>query len=67
MTRAIYYIKMFLLLPQLMSREFITDLEKRQIERMATYIIHLYGQYFLETALTTAAPRLDMEFWRNAK
>ena len=34
---------------------------------MDTNIILLYGQYFLETALTTSAPRLDMEFWRNAK
>ena len=65
MAKAIYYIKIFLLLPELMSREFITDLEKRQIEQMATYIILLYGQYFLETALTTTAPRLDIEFWRN--
>ena len=41
MAKAIYYIKMFLLLPELMSREFITDLEKRQIERMATFITDL--------------------------
>ena len=30
MAKAIYYIKMFLLLLELMSREFITELEKRQ-------------------------------------
>ena len=34
---------------------------------MATYIILFYGQYFLETAQTTAAPRVGMKFWRNTK
>ena len=33
---------------------------------MAIFIILIYGQYFLQTALTAAAPRIDLEFWRNS-
>ena len=32
---------------------------------MATFIVLVYGQYFLQTALTAAAPINDRNFWRN--
>jgi hypothetical protein len=66
MAKSIYYIKMYMLLPQLLNRSLITQLQANQIERMATFIFLIYGQYFLQTALTAAAPRLDLDFWRNA-
>ncbi len=66
MAKSIYYIKMFMLTPQLLNQTLITRFVANKIKRMATYIILLYGQYFLQTALTTAAPRIDLEFWRNA-
>ena len=67
MSKAIYFIKMFMLLPQLTQLDLITNVESVAIERMSTFIVLLYGQYFLQTALTTSAPRLDLGFWRNAK
>lgn len=67
MSKAIYYLKMFMLSPQLLQLDLITNVESNAIERMSTFVILLYGQYFLQTALTTAAPRLDLGFWRNAK
>jgi hypothetical protein len=67
MAKAIYYIKMFMLLPQLIERQLVTEVDVMVIERMSKFIILLYGQYFLQTALTTSAPRLDLQFWRNAK
>ena len=66
MAKSIHYIKMFMLTPQLLNQTLITRSEANKIQRMATFIILLYGQYFLQTGLTTAAPRLDLEFWRNA-
>ena len=66
MAKAIYYIKMFVLLPQLLDKSIFTYAEGNQIERMATFIILVYGQYFLQSALTAAAPRLDLSFWKNA-
>ena len=56
-----------MLLPQLVEHHFVTGEEEEIIQRMSTFIILLYGKYFLQTALTTSAPRLDMEFWRNAR
>ena len=67
MAKAIYYIKMFLLLPQLIDRNLVDEVDVSVISRMSKFVILLYGQYFLETALTSSAPRLDLQFWRNAK
>ena len=66
MSKAIYYIKMFMLAPQLLQKGLITHFETTQIEKMSTFVILMYGQYFLQTAITCAAPRIDLEFWRNA-
>ena len=66
MSKAIYFLKMFMLTPQLLSRALITHFEANQIEIIAKFILLVYGQYFLQTALTCAAPRLDLTFWRNA-
>ena len=66
MAKAIYFIKMFMLTPQLLQQGLVTHFETTQIEKMSTFIILMYGQYFLQTALTAAAPRNDLEFWRNA-
>ena len=67
MAKAIYYIKMFLLLPQLIDRDLVDEVDVSVISRMSKFVILLYGRYFLETALTSSAPRLDLQFWRNAK
>ena len=66
MAKSIYYLKMFMLTTQLLNRALITHLEANQIEKMATFIILMHAKYFLQTSLTTAAPRLDLEFWSNA-
>ena len=65
MSKAILYIKMFMTLHQLLELEIITNTEENSIKRMAIFVILLYGQYFLQTALTSAAPRIDLSFWRN--
>ena len=31
------------------------------------FVILLYGKFFLQTTLTTEAPRIEMEYWQNAK
>ena len=67
MAKAIYYVKMFLLLPQLIERNLVDEIGVSVISRMSQFVILLYGRYFLETALTSSAPRLDLQFWRNAK
>ena len=67
MAKAIYYIKMFLLLPQLIDRNLVHEVDVSVISRISKFVILLYGRYFLETALTSSAPRLDLQFWRNAK
>ena len=67
MAKAIYYIKMFLLLPQLIDRDLVDEVDVSVISRMSKFVILLYGRYFLETALTSSAPRLDLQFWQNAK
>ena len=67
MAKAIYYIKMFMVLPQLTEKDLVTLQQAEQVNRMSLFVILQYGQYFLQTALTTAAPRIDLEFWRNTK
>ena len=67
MAKAIYYIKMYMLLPQLIEKQLVTEVNVMVIERMSKFVILQYGQYFLKTALTTSAPRIDLEFWSNAK
>lgn len=67
MAKAIYYIKMLMVLPQLKDKMLVTLEQVDQIERMSSFVILLYGQYFLRTAMTAAAPRNDLQFWRNVK
>ena len=65
MAKAIYYVKMYMVLPQLNANALVTAEQATQVERMSRYIILLYARYFLQTALTSAAPNLDLTFWRN--
>ena len=59
MSKAIYYTKIFLL-----SRTFeLTDEEARKVERMAEYICLFYAKYFLQSAITSAAPANDLHFF----
>ena len=62
MAKAIYYIKMYMLLTQLIEKDLVTEVNVMVIERMSKFIILQYGQYFLKTALTTSAPRIDLVF-----
>ena len=59
MSNAIYYTKIFLL-----PRTFeLTDEEARKVERMAEYICLFYAKYFLQSAITSAAPANDLHFF----
>ena len=49
--KAIYSIKMFMTLPQFIKKAPISVVQKRQIKRMAMFVILLYGKYFLQMAL----------------
>ena len=42
MAKAIYYIKMYMLLPQLIERELVTEVNVVVIERMSKFVILLY-------------------------
>ena len=59
MAKAIYILKMFIL-----SHVFnkLTVRQERIICRMTIFILSLYGKYFLQSSLSTAAPRLDKQF-----
>ena len=65
--KAIYYIKMFMLLPQLIDRGLFDEVDVSTISRMSKFLILHYEKYFLETALTSSAPPIDLHFWRIAK
>ena len=67
MAKAIYYIKMFMLLPQLIGRGLFDEVDLSTISRMSKFLILHYEKYFLETALTSSAPPIDLHFWRIAK
>jgi hypothetical protein len=59
MSKAIYILKIYLL-----SGSFeMTPTELKQVERMAVYIGLFYGKYFLQSALTAAAPANDLHFF----
>ena len=59
MSKAIYYTKIFLL-----PRTFeLTNEEARKVERMAEYICLFYAKYFLQSAITSAAPANDLHFF----
>ena len=62
MAKAIYYVKMYMVLHQLNGNGLVTADQAAQVERMSRYIILLYARYFLQTALTSAAPSLDLTF-----
>ena len=47
MAKAIYYIKMYMLLPQLIDRQLVDEIDITMIKRMSKFIIHLYGKYKL--------------------
>lgn len=55
-----------MVLPQLITQELLPVIQISAIERMAMFIILMYGQYFLQTAMTAAAHAIDLGFWRNA-
>ena len=59
MSKAIYYTKIFLL-----SRTFeLTDEEARKVERMAECVFLFYAKYFLQSAITSAAPANELHFF----
>ena len=62
MAKAIYILKIFIL-----SHVFnkLTVRQGRVINRMTTFILSLYGRYFLQSSLATASPRLDKQFLRD--
>ena len=51
----------------MIEKQLVTEVNVMAIKRMSKFAIFQYGQYFLKTALTTSAPRIDLEFWSNAK
>ena len=60
MAKAIYILKMFIL-SNVINK--LTVQQERIICRMTIFILSLYGKYFLQSSLTTAAPRLDKKFF----
>ncbi len=59
MGKSLYILKIYLL-----SEVFhLTRVEKRRVDRLAQFVVLLYGKYFLSTSLSTAAPRHDLNFW----
>ena len=66
MAKAIYIIKIYMVLHQLpQGQGIISNQERRAVERMAQFLILFYGKYFLQSAISPAAPRLDLLFWRD--
>lgn len=59
MGKSIYILKIFLL-KDLFP---VTDNEMRKITRLVGFVLHLYGCFFLSASLSTAAPRIDLNFW----
>ena len=51
MAKAIYYIKMFLFLPQLIDYNQVDQVEVSIISRMSKFVILLYGKYFFRNRI----------------
>lgn len=58
MSKAIYYLKIYLL----QNLFHLRPKEVKEVKRMAIYIAVFYGKYFLETSLTSSAPVNDLRF-----
>ena len=62
MASCLYILKLFIFHDQLRATD-ITPEESQDIEILAEYIALLHAQYFLQSPLASAAPRLDRNFW----
>ena len=66
MAKAIYILKMYMLRHQLpRGNGIMSEQEKRAVVRMTNFIVLYYAKYYLQSALSTAAPRLDLQFWKD--
>lgn len=45
----------------------ISRREAAAVKQMSTFIALFYAKYWLQTPLTTAAPRMDLQLWRDMK
>ena len=66
MAKALYIGKITMSCHQLPANN-ITRHEVNAVKRMAYFISLDYVKYWLETPLTTAAPRNDLQFWKDMK
>ena len=64
MAKAIYIVKFYMLQDQL-PNEVISQQELYAVNRMAIFIILYYAKAYLQSAIPAAAPRVDLEFWRD--
>ena len=53
------------MLADVLPRNFLTPNMRIEVMQLAEYITLFHGPYFLQARLPTAAPRLDLEMWRN--
>ena len=60
MAKAITLLKMSLLFTK--YRDHFTGAEWRQVKQLAEFVALVYGRYFLQSALSAAAPRIDIQF-----
>ena len=61
MSKALYYLKMFLLLNLFK----MTDVEKSQVVDISKFILVLYVKAWFQSPLSTSAPRNDLKFLVN--
>ena len=66
MAKAIYTMKIDLTKDQIPGIIF-SDAEKKKLVMLANYCYFDYAMYFLQTAIPTAAPRLDLKLWKESK
>ena len=62
MGKSLYVLKMYIL-SHLYTR--LTARQERGITRLTLFILTLYGKYFLQSSLTSSAPRLDLTLFYN--
>lgn len=65
MAKALYLCKIAMTAHQLPN--LLTAEETQHCKRMATFIAVLYAKYWLQAPLAAAAPRLDLQFWKDVK
>ena len=66
MAKAIYYLKIQILHPQLTYE--VTPVEQKEISRMAEFVSIFYSVWFLRTSLPSAAPYQDIKaFWQMTR